>query len=134
VESIRDREFITGKVCHLKHASDERYLNLEIKRLEVRLDGNDKALVLGVSELERRLEALNQLRADVVRDRDLFVRKDKFENLEKDLSLLRADYGRGHLEVLTRITVIETRSLVWSGIIALLVIGIQIALHYWKGN
>ena len=134
MEDNRDREFITNKVCHLKHASDERYLNLEIKRLEVRLDGNDKALVLGVAELERRLEALNQLRADVVRDRDLFVRKEAFESLEKDLALLRADYGRGHLEVLTRITVIETRSLVWTGIIAALFLVVQIGINYWKGN
>jgi hypothetical protein len=97
-----------------------------------RLDGMDVALGVRAQEIERRLEGLNQLRNEVVKDRDLFIRKDVFyqhqdaqnkqyEEIEKRLSLHD-----------TRITIIETRAVVWTAAIAMFFTIVQVLMRFWK--
>jgi len=44
-----------------------------------------KPLRMVASNLEHRLEGLNELRADVIKDRDLFLKKDVFDQVNTAL-------------------------------------------------
>ena len=60
--------------------------NDELKHyIERILDERDRAYVAATKELERRLEGLNDLRAEVVRDRSMFMGQDKAELLHNTL-------------------------------------------------
>ena len=45
-----------------------------------KMEGTEKALQVKTVEMERRLEGLNQLRADVVADRAMYVRNDVYDS------------------------------------------------------
>jgi hypothetical protein len=65
----------------LSDERDRRYNErfLAVKELvETKLSERDKATSLGVAELERRLNGLNELREDVVKDRSQFVKVDVY--------------------------------------------------------
>lgn len=49
------------------------------------LDERDKTLVLTAKNLEHRLETLNQLRADVIKDRDQFVSDAVYKEMHSAL-------------------------------------------------
>lgn len=54
----------------------------------------EKALELVAKSLEHRLEALNCLRADVLKDRELFITKDAYRALEDRVTKLESWQGR----------------------------------------
>jgi hypothetical protein len=128
------RDYISAKVCNLKHAADERAVDLKIEKLDVRLDAMDKALVIRTAELEARLYVLNQLRADVIRDRDLFVRKDMFDAALGLLNNLKQEYVAAHQILINRVTVIETRSLTWAAVLVVLFGIVEVISHFWKSG
>lgn len=78
-EGLIDREF-----CEEKHRLTEISFCTKVERLEgvltTRLDGMDNALKVKTYEMDRRLEGLNELRSEVVRDRDQFARKDAIDS------------------------------------------------------
>ena len=110
---------------HIK-ALEERYnhilqiIDLHIKIIETRLGDMDSALQLKTEtlndairirsqELERRLEGLNQLRDEVVKDREMFLKKETYEyktnfydswirevDDKLSLTITRAEYDREH--------------------------------------
>jgi hypothetical protein len=51
----------------------------KIETLSTRLDGMDKAVEIKTIDMERRLEGLNELRNDVIKDRSLLVRQDTYK-------------------------------------------------------
>jgi len=95
--------------------SDEKIMELQVKVIEARLDGMDRAITLQHNALEKRLEALNELRQAVVEDLEDFVRKDVYNDKVK---VIDTDSNR--------ITALETRSIVWTLVLGLILIGIQI--------
>jgi len=138
------------KLCETKHKELEQKIALHVSAigerihaidmatvlrkdaLDAKLDGMDKALNIKAIELERRLEGLNQLRADVVRDREEFVRKDTYMINHKSLELM-TNLTTDRINVIgNRILVLETRSVVWTVAIGVFFIICQIALHFWS--
>ena len=86
---------INGKCVHEKFC-DERHEALEkidkicVERIEdkiealdkemkLRFDNISKALNISSEETNRRLEQLNQLRGEVTKDRDMFLRKETYD-------------------------------------------------------
>ena len=99
----------------------DKLIRLHIKTIEARLDGMDKLLQVRGIELDRRLAGLNELRADVVKDRDQFVRRESYELKMIDLEKLG-----------NRVTSVETRLVVWSAVLAFIFTVVNIVLRLWK--
>jgi len=100
----------------------ERLTNARIDAVKARLDGMDRAIDVKTAELDRRLEALNELRSDVLKDREQFVRRDAYT--------VRAEaIDKWVFTTEQRITAIETRSVVWMAAIGIFFALLQIAAH-----
>ena len=100
-------------------------LREHIKQEELRFSLTDKALQLQSTDLERRLEGLNQLRQEVVRDRDLYQRKDSSEARWEALNTWKSDIS-------SRLTLVESRSVVWNAVIGVVFVFVQIGLGIWR--
>lgn len=111
------------RLCNERHDAVCRILHLHMEKVSVRLDSMDRALEKAERDMERRLEGLNELRGDVVRDRDWFVRREAYE-------IKTTYYDEWMHRVNDRLTKIETRTVVWTGAVALFLIVIEIALHF----
>jgi len=116
---------VDDKLCNVKHVALRDIIDLHIKVVETRLAAMDHALDLKTGELNNRLKALNELRAEVVKDREQFVKKDSY-----DIKIKTYDDWIRLIE--NRITVIETRSVVWTSALGIFFIIIQIFLHFIK--
>ena len=99
----------------------ERLWNEREKRLDHQFNSAKEAVVVAKEENERRLEALNQLRKDVEKDRVEFVKvgvfyakMDEVEKLDK------------------RVTIIETRQVTWTVAIGAFFVALQLILRFWK--
>lgn len=90
--------------------------------IDLKFQEMDKALVLKTIEIDRRLQGLNELRNDVVKDRDQFVSRNVYEIERKELSQLA-----------NRVIVIETRMITWGSVLTISIILIQIFIKiFWK--
>lgn len=94
------------------------------KRQALEVKATVDALTLSRIELERRLEGLNELRQDVVKDRALFVRQDVFESKIKSMDTARQDLKE---EVIT----IRTQIVTWMAAIGVFFILVQFGLNYF---
>lgn len=113
---------VDTKLCDEKHSYMEKIINH-------RFDAMDQALKLRSAELERRLESLNELRNEVLSDRNQFMKLDYF-NLQHQMLVDRLDAIRlWRAEVDGR----TGRSSVIS-IIALIVTVIFSILHFIKSH
>lgn len=81
--------------------------------LESRLLANENALKLARTELERRLDDLNKLRADVVEDRANFVTAELYNAAEHGRTTWRETIRDDLSKLGDRVTIIETRSVTW---------------------
>ena len=112
-------------VCKLKHEADKRAMDLIVEQLHQRMNGMDSALVLRTQELERRLEGLNQLRDEVTKDRDQYVQKSVYD-------IKTSLYDIAMKDLTTRMTIQETRSVVWISVVGGGVVLLQLLLHWWS--
>jgi len=55
------------------------FIKKSIEKVDVRIDGIDKATIIKTGEIDRRLLEHNELRKEVLTDRAEFVRKEAFE-------------------------------------------------------
>jgi hypothetical protein len=105
------------------------YFDIRIKeherRDDVRFQLMDKALQLQQTELERRLEGLNQLRLEVTKDREQFQNKLLSDTKWKDIDVWRQDMSN-------RVTIIETRSVVWTAALGIFFTLLQIGILLWR--
>jgi len=83
------------------------------------------ALSLASKEIERRLEALNELREEVTSDRAQFIKEDIYAARNKELDGWRNSVDKA-------IVRIDTKSSTWAVAIVIFVTIIQIALRFWK--
>ena len=113
------------RYCDSKHEAEQQLCAEKEHKLQARLDGMDRALILHANDMERRLEGLNQLRQDVVEDRKDFLPQRVYD-------IKTSAYDIWCTEVNRRITVIETRSITWTAAIGTFVIAVQVALRFWK--
>ena len=120
---MADTNFVDERLCNIKHRANSEKVDLAMEKIDVRLDAMDEALVLRTGELEKRLEGLNQLRADVVKDREQYLRQEVY-------NIKTAQYDSWITNVNNRLTIIETRAIVWTGALAVIFIIVQLLLHY----
>jgi len=99
----------------------DNLIRLHIGVIEARLDGIEKLAAARLVELDRRLSGLNELRADVVKDRDQFVRKESYDLKMDTMEKLG-----------NRVTALETRVIVWTGVVAIVFTVVNIVLRFWK--
>src|SRR4030042_7116145 len=104
----------------------ERMLEEQEKRISLRFDSLDKALILNRSEMERRLEGLNQLRAEVVSDRGMFTVRDKCDDKHGELNIWRDTVNK-------KLTTLETRSITWTAAVGLFFLTISLIMR-WLGK
>ena len=110
--------------CNIKH-------RLERELIDHRFDAMDRARVLRTGELERRLEGLNKLRDEVTADRDEFVKKETYDLRVGYYDRYIEDTRITHQGLVNRVTVIETRSIVWTSVIGVAFTILQILLHFF---
>jgi hypothetical protein len=87
-------EFVDEKLCKAFQCA-----------IRERLSGMDASLVQRTADLERRLLGLNELRAEVVKDRELLLKKETYD-------IKTAGYDTWCAEINRRITVLESKT-VW---------------------
>ena len=116
---------VDAKLCDDKH----HYMG---KLIDHRFEAMDRAVIERTKELERRLEGLNELRQQVVRDREQFVKKEAYEMRVAFYDKYIDDTRTQHMDLVGRVTIIETRSVVWTSVIAVAFTVLQIILHFWR--
>ncbi len=82
--------------------------------VEMRFKALEKATESDRIELERRLNDLNKLREEVVKDRIAFVSKDIYTGAETARTVWRDTYETELKAISDRILIIETRSVTWT--------------------
>ena len=115
---------VPEKLCDEKHSFMERIINH-------RFEAMDAAVIARTIEIERRLEGLNDLRAQVIRDRDQFVKKDTYDLRVSHYDKYIDDSRIVHQSMANRITIIETRSIVWTSAIGIAFTLLQILLYFY---
>lgn len=118
-----ENDCVNERTCDLRMEAMKCKGELCVKKIEARLDGMDEALGLRTRELERRLEGLNELRSEVIKDREQFLRQEVY-------NIKTSQYDAWVMQTNKRLTVMETRSIVWTAAIAIGFVVIQIILHY----
>lgn len=108
----------------LHHHFEAQLTALE-KQLTIRLDAMDRAMELARAEIDMRLGKLNELRAEVMTDRALFLPRELFE------TYIRESRTR-HEKIDTSLTTIETRAATWVGVIGFLFLALNVVIHLWK--
>ena len=91
------------------------------RETQVKHDAMELALRLAREEIARRLTDLNQLRSEVIEDRDQFVTKVEFDPMMRERDAWRESIS-------DRVTKIETRGNTWTVAIGLFFVVLQIAL------
>jgi hypothetical protein len=102
----------------------EKLLAGHERELVLRMKAMERALDLARDEVSRRLGELNQLRGEVISDREQFVMKTIYQTHWSDLTAWRE-------AVSERITKIETRGVTWMAAIGLFSIIVNIALSIY---
>ena len=115
---------VPEKLCDEKHSYMERIINH-------RFEAMDAAVVARTIEIERRLEGLNALREQVVRDRSQFVEKGTYDLRVSYYDKYIDDSRTVHQSIANRITIIETRSIVWTSAIGIAFTLLQILLYFY---
>lgn len=116
--------YVPDTSCNLRH-------DLEKEAIDHRFDSMDQALKLRAAELERRLEGLNELRTQVISDREQFVKKEAYEMRVGYYDKYIDDTRLTHQGLVNRVTVIETRSIVWTSVIGVAFTILQVLLHFF---
>ncbi len=102
--------------------------------VEMRFKALEKATESDRIELERRLNELNKLREEVVKDRIAFVSKDIYTGAETARTVWRDTYEIELKAISDRILIIETRSVTWTAAIGIFFTGLQTIIGvviYW---
>ncbi len=102
--------------------------------VEMRFKALEKATESDRIELERRLNDLNKLRDEVVKDRIAFISKDTYLGTETARALWRETYEAELKSISDRLLIIETRSVTWTAAIGIFFTGLQATLGavlYW---
>jgi hypothetical protein len=127
-------KFLAENLYLIDRASLLQILDLSIKNVGTRIDGMDKALKVKEVETERRLEALNELRGDVEKDRGLLVKQETYELKMAGIDLWLVGANDKFTRLMTKYdnrfttaTVIAAISLIVS------VIGIVVLIFFRKG-
>lgn len=78
------------------------YADLIKSLIEQRISGMDRAAVLKASEIDRRLEEHNELRKEVLEDRESFVRKNIYAEHTKAQDLWKVEVNDAITKLMTQ--------------------------------
>jgi len=98
------------------------------RELDAKHQAMESAVRLAREEVGRRLGELNQLRSEVIDDRDQFVSKMQFEPMMRERDAWRESVADRLNAINDRITKIETKGATWTVAIGLFFVLLQIAL------
>lgn len=98
------------------------------RELDAKHQAMESAVRLAREEVGRRLGELNQLRSEVIDDRDQFVSKLQFEPMMRERDAWRESVTERINTINDRITRIETKGNTWTVAIGLFFVLLQIAL------
>lgn len=87
----------------------EKLCNTRHEVINTRLHAMDSALELKTQQMEIRLHLLNELRADVIRDRELLVRKEAYDIKIENYDMFINDVAKRLAVVETRFPAMEAR-------------------------
>ena len=119
--------FVEETLCTTRHQRLEDIINLGFDKMNIRLDGADKALELKAKDLENRLHALNELRAEVLRDRMMFLTKETYD-------IKTTGYDAWCAGIDKKIVAIETKILTWTAALGVFFVLLQLFLHYFTNG
>lgn len=103
----------------------ERILEEHCKKVEQRFESQETALDEAKVNMERRLDGLNELRQQVILDRNIYLRSDIYDEKVKYYDTWIAGVNKD-------ITTIKTRSVTWTVAIGVFVVAIELLLHFLK--
>ena len=122
----------------------EKITNERINSILEKFKSMDVALNLREQVVDSRLHILNELRKDVITDREQFMRRDYYDlkhtefgkRLEViDASIAQINANDGPIaKILTRVSVLETRGIVLIAIIGAVFAILQVLLHIYGGK
>jgi hypothetical protein len=121
---MSDCKPVPEKMCEEKHKHMQ-------EMIDHRFEAMDDAVAARAKELERRLEGLNELREQVISDRDEFLRKETYDLRVQYYDKYIDDTRITHQGLVNRVTVIETRSIVWTSVIGVAFTILQVLLHFF---
>jgi hypothetical protein len=106
----------------------EKLISAQEKEFAGRSDAVEKALYLARDNIERRLDALNLLRTEVIQDRSQFVQSNLYESHMRESAIWRS-------AVSDRLTRIETRAVTWTAAIGMFFLIVNVTLYiFFKGK
>jgi hypothetical protein len=100
------------------------------REIDVKNESTQTAVLLAKEEVYRRLGELNQLRSEVISDREQFVSKLQFEPMMQERDAWRSDMTDKLTAINERIAKIEARGSTWTLAIGLFFVVLQIALMF----
>ena len=106
----------------------ETMFTAQQRELDAKHQAMESAVRLAREEVGRRLGELNQLRSEVIDDRDQFVSKLQFEPMMRERDAWRESVTERINTINDRITRIETKGNTWTVAIGLFFVMLQIAL------
>src|SRR6185436_11610 len=106
----------------------ETMFTAQQRELDAKHQAMESAVRLAREEVGRRLGELNQLRSEVIDDRDQFVSKLQFEPMMRERDAWRESVTERVNTINDRITRIETKGNTWTVAIGLFFVLLQIAL------
>lgn len=106
----------------------ETMFDAQRRELDAKHQAMEAAVRLAREEVGRRLGELNQLRSEVIDDRDQFVSKLQFEPMMRERDAWRESVTERINTINDRITRIETKGNTWTVAIGLFFVLLQIAL------
>jgi hypothetical protein len=126
---------IDQRTCDIKTEACQRTMCNKFSALEkimtIRFDALDEAVRLRALDVDRKMISLNELRGEVLQDREQFVRKESYEFAHRALETLAGSIDTKVNLVINRLTAVETRAVTWTASVALFFMILQVVLHFW---
>jgi len=124
---VKDEDY-PGHVCereYLERIMDERckLIDAQFDMVRQRFDATAEALVYAERVMETRLHSLNQLREQVESNTRVYLRQDVY-----DAKTLR--YDEWIESVNKDLTIMKTRSIIYTGIVGMVIVLLDIILRY----
>ena len=109
------------------NAPTERDLDVTLKEyIDVKFEALNHSILAAKIEMDRRMNDANNLRGEVLEDRSQYLKLDRFESILGEWSNWRSRFDN-------RLTIIETRSVTWTGALGVFFVLIQVII-YWLSH
>jgi len=115
---------VDSKLCDEKHYNISQLIDHRFEAMEAKTKARD-------SVVDMRLDSLNHAHSQRLQDRDQYVKKDTYDLRVQHYDKYIEDTRGQHATLVNRVTVIETRSIVWTSVIGVAFTILQVLLHFF---